>query len=217
MTLVSIFSFILITKTKYRLLLDSIRNYFGETIGFYFAFLNAYQYLFVAVTPLAMISFWWGHLYAVTELSSLAICFGLFIFLKLWTRYSNRLASRWGTIDAFELNNARLDFRCKSVVRDPMTEELEPYYPISKTWYKEYLISMPFVILSFFLAFWIMSCYFEAERSMLEYYKANSTTSVLILTYVPSISYALVVMALNYIYRSIATQLNEYGEHSHRC
>ncbi|KAJ6216172.1 hypothetical protein RDWZM_007329 [Blomia tropicalis] len=197
--------------------IDSIRNYFGETIGFYFAFLNHYSNFFFWISILSLISYLFGNLYLMNELFTIVVCIGLFIFLKLWKRQSSRLACRWETIEAFELESARPSFRSKDMILDPITKENVPFYPIRKTWFKEYLLSLPFVILCMYISFKVMCLYFEIEEWTLIYCSrvngGQPTIWVTILIYLPSIFYSLIVVGMNQIYRIYAIKLNDYENH----
>lgn len=151
----------------------------------------------------------------MNELFTIVVCIGLFIFLKLWKRQSSRLACRWETIEAFELESARPSFRSKDMILDPITKENVPFYPIRKTWFKEYLLSLPFVILCMYISFKVMCLYFEIEEWTLIYCSrvngGQPTIWVTILIYLPSIFYSLIVVGMNQIYRIYAIKLNDYG------
>lgn len=140
------------------------------------------------------------------------LCVSLFVFLKLWKRESNRLAMNWGTIEAFELALARPAFRSKGMQRDPVTEELVPVYPIFKTWINLYAISVPAVLFCLFISFEVMCLYFATENLAMEYYNSDPNLLSTIISYCPSIIYALIVMIMNHFYRLFATRLNDYGK-----
>ena len=203
---------ILISIVNNSFFLDSVRNYFGEKIAFYFSFLNYYCSFFLYISIACLFSHFFNHWYFISEIITVIICVSLFIFLKSWIRQSNRLACKWGTIDAFELESARPAFRSKGFIQDPITGELVPFYPITKTWLKEYLISVPFVILCLYLSFKIMCIYFEAEDQVLIYYNENPNLFRTLISYCPTIVYALIVMLMNHLYRLLVTKLNDYGK-----
>ena len=163
-------------------------------------------------SPAGLIAYFFSHLFLVTEFVTIVICVSLFIFLKLWKRKSNQLACTWGTIEAFELESARPAFRSKGMHRDLITDELVPFYPITKTWFKEYLISVPFVICCLYVSFKVMCIYFEIENWTMDLYNQDPSSLSSVVSYCPSIIYALLVMVMNHLYRHYATKLNDYGK-----
>ncbi|KAI7688355.1 hypothetical protein SSS_05151 [Sarcoptes scabiei] len=190
--------------------LDYVRNYFGEMIGFYFAFLNSYK-KFLTVASFLFFTFLLADI--PMEFYTMIACFGCFVFIKLWKRQSKNLALKWGTIELLELEKARPAFRSKGMQVDAITHLSAPYYPIIKTWCKEYFISIPFVIICLCLSFELMCLYFDSEKMMLNYYNSNPTLLSFLLGFLPSIAYALIVMILNHLYIIIATKLNNYENH----
>jgi len=133
------------------------------------------------------------------------------IFLKRWKRKSNQLAFQWGTIGDVLMEGPRPTFRSKHMQIDPITKNLTPVYPIYKTWLREYGVSLPLVLLSLGAAFHIMCLYFRIEEDLFNYYGSNPTGIHKLITLMPGIIYALIVMIMNHIYRQLATRLNEWG------
>lgn len=83
---------------------DSIRNYFGETIGLYFSFLYCYTN---TLLPLALVA---GAIFIYETVSGnfdtylipiLAVLTSIWsdVFLKVWSRKNMELSVRWGTVD----------------------------------------------------------------------------------------------------------------------
>lgn len=200
------FTYIILLLFSYS---DYVRNYFGEMIGFYFAFLNYYRDMFCLATIVYLIS---CLLHIPNELYTIIICFGSFVFIKMWKRFAKRLAFDWGTIDLIELEKARPAFRSKGMRMDTTTEEMVPYYPITKTWCKEYFISVPFVIVCLYLSFELMCIYFDCEDWMASHYNEDPSILNFIFCFVPSIVYAVIVMFMNHLYIVAATRLNNYGK-----
>lgn len=145
------------------------------------------------------------------ELYILILCFVPFVFIKMWKRYSNLLALNFGTIDMVALAKARPAFRSKGMHIDSITGQLVPYYPITKTWCKEYFISVPFVIICLCLSLELMYVYFKCEDWMMSYYTENPNYITMALTYMPAILYGLIISILNYLYIMAATKLNDNG------
>ena len=188
-----------------------MRNYFGEKIAFYFAFLNFYCKLFLCTSLICLLNYLLGNIFSANELCTVLVCLSLFIFLKLWKRQSFTMAHKWGTIEALELESARPTFKSKGVYNDPITGHPTPFYPIHKTWLREYFISLPCVFFCLYIAFKVMLIYFDVENATLLYYQSYPSTFTNVLTYLPSILYALIVLLMNHSYRILATKLNDYG------
>lgn len=189
-----------------------MRNYFGEKIGFYFAFLNYYSNLFFFTSIVCLLSFLFGWCFLVTELCTVAVCIGLFLFLKLWKRKTQTIAFHWNTLESYEFESARPAFKSKGMMLDPVTQTMVPFYPIQKTWFREYAISLPCVFACLYFAFRIMCLYFDIEDAVALYYREYPSLLTNILSYMPSIVYAFIVMFMNHSYRILATKLNNSGK-----
>jgi hypothetical protein len=197
-------------KQSYALITDDIRNYFGEKIAFYFAFLEFYTNSLIVPAIIGILQFLF-----LNEMNIFCAVFNMLwitIFLKRWKRKSNELAYQWGTIGDVLLEGPRPTFRGKSMQIDPITKHLTPIYPIYKTWLREYGVSLPIVLLCLGAAFHIMCLYFRIEADLLNYYGSNPIGIYKIITLMPGIIYALIVMIMNHLYRKLATRLNEWGE-----
>ncbi|XP_054166790.1 anoctamin-10-like [Oppia nitens] len=190
--------------------IHDIRNYFGEKIAFYFAFLEFYTNSLLIPSIVG--------LYQYLFLNDMNIFCAIFymiwfpIFLKQWKRFSNNLAYRWGTIGDIQLEGPRPTFRGKSMAVDAVTKQLTPIYPIYKTWLREYGVSLPIVLMSLWISFYVMCIYFQLETDLNNFY-SNPVGFEKIIVFMPGVIYALVVMVMNNIYRQIATKLNEWENH----
>lgn len=95
---------------------------------------------------------------------------------------------------------------------NPVTGRAEPIYPTSKRHLRVYLVSLPFVLLCLYLSLYIMMIYFQMEGWALSIYDENPTFWTHILLFIPSIIYAVVIEAMNLIYRYAAEFLTEWGK-----
>lgn len=131
---------------------------------------------------------------------------------QLWKRRSASLAYYWGTLcrkKAFE--EPRPGFH-GVLGHNPVTGRAEPIYPTSKRHLRVYLVSLPFVLLCLYLSLYIMMIYFQMEGWALSIYDENPTFWTHILLFIPSIIYAVVIEAMNLIYRYAAEFLTEWGK-----
>ncbi|CAG2122451.1 unnamed protein product, partial [Medioppia subpectinata] len=102
--------------------IHDIRNYFGEKIAFYFAFLEFYTY-----SLLIPGLFGFFHFLFLDEMNIFCALFYMLwipVFLGQWKRKSNDLAFRWGTIGDVQLEGPRPTFRGKTMKTDPITKQL---------------------------------------------------------------------------------------------
>ena len=123
--------------------LDGIRNYWGESEGFFFAFLQSLTVAMVIPATLGVIQSLWRPTDVTTRLvfTSLYLlwAFGL---MEHWKRRSCVLSYQWGTnlkSDSYQRYGVpRPNYRGK-LVTNPVTGHLEPYYPAWKTYVKVYI------------------------------------------------------------------------------
>lgn len=80
--------------------IKAIRNYFGETIAFYFAFLDFYTMALVVPSLLGLISYLFASVApSLVPISCVINALWTVIFIKLWKRRSNTLAFEFGTLE----------------------------------------------------------------------------------------------------------------------
>uniref|UniRef100_A0A3Q3LE50 Anoctamin n=1 Tax=Mastacembelus armatus TaxID=205130 RepID=A0A3Q3LE50_9TELE len=194
--------------------LDDIRHYYGEGQALYFGFL---EYFTFALVPMALFGvpyylFDWEDYdkYVVFAVFNLIWCT---VILELWKRCSASLAYRWGTLSrkkAFE--EPRPGFH-GVLGFNPVTGREEPLYPNIKRQLRIYLVSLPFVLLCLYLSFCVMMVYFLMEGWALSVYDQEPTFWTGVLLFIPSIIYAVVIEAMNLIYRYAAEFLTEWENH----
>ncbi|KAJ8415704.1 hypothetical protein AAFF_G00402610 [Aldrovandia affinis] len=200
-------------KLSYQPLHD-IRRYFGENLALYFAFL---EYFTFALAPMAFIGipyylFDWEDYdkYVVFAVFNLVWCT---VILEAWKRCSASLAYGWGTLSrkkAFE--EPRPGFH-GTLGLNPVTGREEPVYPNARRQLRIYLVSVPFVLLCLYLSLYVMMVYFRLEVWALQLHDDEPTAWTSLLLFVPSIIYAVVIEAMNRLYRYVAEFLTEWENH----
>lgn len=194
--------------------LDDIRQYFGETLALYFGFL---EYFTFALVPMAF----FGIPYYLFDWESYDkyVIFAVFnlvwstVILEVWKRRSASLAYSWGTLSrkqAFE--EPRPGFH-GVLGLNPVTGREEPVFPYAKRQLRMYLVSVPFVLFCLYLSLHVMMIYFDLEIWALELHKEEPTLWNSLLLYVPGIIYAVVIEAMNRLYRYAAEFLTEWENH----
>lgn len=149
--------------------LDSIEQYFGENVAFYFAWLqhSAFHLAFLSVFGLIVfmcqvISGVWDH--PIRPVFAMVVMLWSFIVMVNWRKRSNFLAHRWGTMDYIEQETTRPQFK-GDYRKDEITGEWVVYYPSWKRWLK-YLISFP-VTLAFTVGTLVLILLVHANRDQL--------------------------------------------------
>ena len=137
------------------------------------------------------------------------------IFLEAWKRCCATLAYKWGTINTEDFEEARADYHGELVV-NKVTGRLEPHYSKKKRMAKYYLVSLPVVCFSLWLAFMVMLAYFWFQHWAEDYNKASPGIISSLVLYLPSTLYAVVIGVMNTIYRKIAKALNDWGESEYK-
>jgi len=130
--------------------LDSIEQYFGEKVAFYFAWLQHTAVHLLVLTVGGLIVFLaqigsqdWDH--PLRPFYAMFVMLWTFIVLINWKKRANFLAYRWGTMDYKEQETTRPQFH-GDYTRDEITGEWVVTYPKWKRWLK-YLVSFPLTLL----------------------------------------------------------------------
>lgn len=88
-----------------------------------------------------------------------------------------------------------------------------PYYPIHKTWIREYACSLPIIAGCVVFAFVVMLKYFQIEANVVVYCTENPSFTNNILMNVPGVIYAILVLIMSHFYRKLAIKLNDWENH----
>ncbi|KAI0217278.1 Anoctamin-10 [Lamellibrachia satsuma] len=112
--------------------LDKIREYFGETVAMYFAFLGFYM---MALIPPAFMGFLtllltWQHVTMQVSFCVMNLIWAT-VFLEMWKRYAATLAYKWGSLGEMKFEAARAEYY-GSLGTNAITGRLEPKYPKRK-------------------------------------------------------------------------------------
>ncbi|KAI1821534.1 DUF590-domain-containing protein [Xylaria intraflava] len=123
--------------------LDRIRNKFGESVAFYFAFLQSY-FVFQLFPAAFGFAVWlilgrYSWLYAgVNSLWSV-------IFFEWWKKKEVDLAVQWGVRGVSRIEHSRTQFQWDYEAPDPVTGETVKYYPPAKR-LRAQLLQIPFAL-----------------------------------------------------------------------
>lgn len=123
--------------------LDEIRNKYGETVAFYFAFVQAY-FKFLIFPSAAGFAAW-------MLLGRFSVLYGLLsslwsvIFFEYWKQREVDLAVQWGTRGVSSIQHQRPEFRWEYEAEDPVTgEPVKVYSPYKR--FQTQLLQIPFAL-----------------------------------------------------------------------
>lgn len=192
--------------------LDQIREYFGETVAMYFAFLGFYTVALILPALLGVLA----SFLECDVTTQIAFCamnlIWATLFLETWKRYAASLAYQWGSLSDMKFEPARAEYYGTLGV-NPVTDRLEPTYSKKKRIMKFYFVSIPVLLLCLLVAVAVMLCYFKIQAAVDEYHFTENTYFSSILLHVPSSVYATIICIMNIGYRKLAKILNDWENH----
>eukprot|EP00934_Nitzschia_sp_Nitz4_P006001 Nitzschia sp. Nitz4//scaffold94_size78252//66575//72029//NITZ4_005477-RA/size78252-augustus-gene-0.74-mRNA-1//-1//CDS//3329560407//5991//frame0 len=126
--------------------LDSIEEYFGEQVTFYFAWLQHCARHLVVLTAIGLLVSIFIYSsnnvdHPIRPYFSMVVMLWTFMVLINWKKRSNLLAYKWGSMDYKVQETTRPEFHGEYVL-DEITNEWVVKYPNWKRWLK-YMISVP--------------------------------------------------------------------------
>ena len=157
--------------------LDAISEYYGETIGFYFAFLEFYT-IWLAMPTAAGIVLFCFQVYEQRIDHWLLPFYSLFVglwsmfFLVRWRRRRIELAYRWGVMDHEEEEIERIEF--KGTTRtSTVTGAEERYYSPTKRTLKQIFITIPVTIVWLVAIVWLYLYLFDTRDSIMDKFQSQ--------------------------------------------
>ncbi|KAI0099924.1 DUF590-domain-containing protein [Nemania sp. FL0031] len=121
--------------------LDHMRNKFGESVAFYFAFLQSY--FAFQIFPAAFGFGAWLVLGRYSWLYAFATSLWSVVFFEWWKKKEVDLAVQWGVRNVSRIQHARTKFQWDHEAPDPVTGELVKHYPPMKRLQTQ-LLQVPF-------------------------------------------------------------------------
>lgn len=190
--------------------INSIRSYFGESVAFYFAFMEFYTVSLIVPVVLGLIQFLFFSEKFDSLFAMLSIIY-LTVFIKMWKRKSSEYAYQWGSLKSPITQRPRSMFRAK-LLQDKRGR-LHLTYPIQRTLAKVYFISLPLVIFCLFGSIKTMLICLDLERMVAEPLKHNSDYKSYLISMLPGVVYAILVWLMNRFYQILAEKLTEFENH----
>jgi len=227
-----------IVLSIYKMPVQSIRDYYGESVAFYFGWMNFYTFwLIPAAVVGATLSFvrpadvTIDNAPYIPFFALFMVLWG-FLFIKIWKRKTAEFAFQWDTHDRVRKETYRPSFYGKWR-KSEITDEMELHYPTSIRRMK-YLVSFLVTLVMLCIAFVVMICslnlqgyvschnrlggsnpfHVEALHKFSEPGAIFDPNGNAILALVPVVIHAVVIMILNQmIYSRIAKALTDWENH----
>ncbi|KEY74212.1 hypothetical protein S7711_00368 [Stachybotrys chartarum IBT 7711] len=124
--------------------LDEIRDKYGESIAFYFAFMRVY--FRALIIPAALGSASWLLLGQFSMVYALASCLWSVVFFEYWKVQEVDLAVQWGVRGVSSIQHQRPEFEWEFEAEDPVTGEPVKVYPPLKRLQTQ-LLQVPFALI----------------------------------------------------------------------
>lgn len=199
--------------------LSTIRAYFGDEIGFYFAFLGMYTQWLVVLAGLGilvyMVEFLSDHGAYSRGLYSLFVTSWATAFLKFWKRRESSLRNEWGIsrVDSLALEPARPDFWGERRF-DTVEGCYYTYFPsIQRA--KRYVVTALVTLAVLGVLVQFMFVYFWIEEWFVHEFTPEKGWEGLFayVTLIPSVAYSVVVLLLDAKYSQLASYLTQFENH----
>jgi len=189
--------------------LDDVRNYFGEKVAFYFAFLETYCRWLIVPSILGFALFFWqvgeGRV-DVDVLPFFGIGMALWgtIFLEFWKRREAELRCDWGMTNYQSTEGTRPEFTGQDV-RSATTGRWTRFFPARRRVFRLFTSqtvvgTLICVVLACVVSIFVLRTYLSGKNRDLG-------------NYVTAIINAIQIQILNYVYGLVANILNEFENH----
>ncbi|KAE8149900.1 calcium-activated chloride channel-domain-containing protein [Aspergillus avenaceus] len=184
--------------------LDQIRNTFGESVGFYFAFLQSY-FRFLLFPAVFGFSCWllFGSFSIIYTVGNALWCV---IFIEYWKRQEEDLSCRWQSKGVSAVREKRREFIPEREVHDEHTGEIRGVFPATQRLQRQ-LLQVPFALLVTVALGVIFATCFAIEIFIAEIYNGPLKTY---LVFIPTILLSALIPTMSGVLVSVATKLNDY-------
>ena len=200
-------------KTYEILPCDAIMEYFGEEIGFYFAFLSHYVYCLLPMVPIATAfqawqvwELWRGTVRMFSSaVASLVFTVAYSLILNKWKCDQSAIAHRWHAYDSHSRIPPRPGFQ-GIILKNPATGKIEVDFPASER--KRKVIQTLAVSLSLTLLLLggvVLIFFYRYTLS-----KSNASSGELM---IPPVLNAVQITVFGIVYGKVAEALTEFENH----
>ncbi|PLB40400.1 anoctamin family protein [Aspergillus candidus] len=184
--------------------IDYIRDAFGESVGFYFSFLQCY-FRFL-LFPAAFGFSCWLLLGSFSIIYTVVNALWCIIFIEYWKRQEEDLSCRWQTKGVSAVREKRREFKPEKEIYDASTGETRGTFPTVKRTCRQ-LLQVPFAVLVTAALGLIIATCFAIEIFISEVYNGPLKTY---LVFIPTILLSALIPTMSAVLLSVATRLNDY-------
>uniref|UniRef100_A0A8C4ZM08 Anoctamin n=1 Tax=Gadus morhua TaxID=8049 RepID=A0A8C4ZM08_GADMO len=213
--------------------LDHIRDYFGEKVALYFAWLGFYTGWLVPAAVMGTVVFLFGFWLVTTDLpagllfdNGGTVFFSVFMalwsvtFLEFWKRSCSCLTHRWNCSQYQEMEERpRPEFTAMApmTTRNPVTGAEEPYFPETQRLRRILTGGTVIVVMVFMVLMFLIAIILYRTIVSIVIYRAQKSFVVLSASRIASLTGSLlnllVIMTLSRIYISLAYILTRWEMH----
>eukprot|EP00002_Diphylleia_rotans_P035544 TRINITY_DN7770_c0_g1_i1.p1 TRINITY_DN7770_c0_g1~~TRINITY_DN7770_c0_g1_i1.p1 ORF type:complete len:611 (+),score=138.31 TRINITY_DN7770_c0_g1_i1:57-1889(+) len=192
---------------SYRSIIAKMRDYFGEEIAFYFAWLAFYNKMLLLPAMFAL-AIWIFQFFSTREGMPVVIIFALMLslwatlFIEFWKRTSSEYAFLWDVMEYEEEEPQRAEFKGERK-KDPITGELKKFDDTKKR-YTRYVMSYGLVMMTLIIPVTMLA----VMNHFIFLWKDEPY-----LSYVPMVVHPIFVLVASKLYRMLADWLNEVENH----
>ncbi|KAI9372336.1 calcium-activated chloride channel-domain-containing protein [Aspergillus egyptiacus] len=184
--------------------LDQIRDKFGESVAFYFAFLQ--HYFRFLLFPAAFGFSSWLLLGSFSIIYTVVNSLWGIIFIEYWKRQEEDLSCRWQTKGVSAVRSKRREFKPEKEVQDDITGETKGVFPTTMRLQRQ-LLQVPFALVSVLALGAIIATCFAIEIFISEVYNGPLKSY---LVFIPTILLSALIPTMSGLLISVATKLNDY-------
>ena len=206
------------TQMPWNMPIDRLRDYFGEKVGMYFAWVSHYTTMLM-VAAVAGLATWVDVFLEDTPNAALVLFFAIFmsvwsaVFVESWKRRQVTLAMKWGMTNFEESEQERPSFLThkRTVVNiSPVTSMAVPVFPDSVR-RKLVAISATLISIAIIAVAAIVSGIFILKTKLVE--NPWVVSGLDLGSIVPSVLNSLQIQVTNFLYQKLALWLNDFENH----
>ncbi|KAF8625524.1 hypothetical protein AX17_006836 [Amanita inopinata Kibby_2008] len=176
--------------------IGTIRDEFGDSVAYYYAFLSAYTYFLIFPASLGLIAYFFLEPYS--PFYSILTCIWSIVFVEWWRVHERILSLRFGTRGSFRVEKRRVQYK-----------------PGLSWWHKDLraLASIPVILFFAGILAVLLTGIFVLEAFVTRLYEGPGKQ---IITFAPTILFAALVPRVLAIYHALAKRLTAWENHAHQ-